>query len=203
MAKNSWVLGTAAAMSLAMWAVDASAEKPSTERVWKTVAYETLEHGNYGVWVKPGVVAARQECEWNMAMDAMEASGELMVAPGPRAPVIDWERKSLVLVTLGALSGGLGFEFEVTRVASWGNRLMVDVRISQNPSMSIAETSPYQLFVVDSKSVDLVQVRYESSFGFPQLSHRRGTCSVFPVAETLEATDVSRSSWGSVKARYR
>jgi hypothetical protein len=166
---------------------------------------EPLEGGLYGFSTKAGVLAAKRDCEWNTAMDAMAALGELSVVSGPRAPLIDWARKSLVLVSLGSLRRGLGYDLRVTRAFRWGNRLKIEATIdASEPSLSIAETSPYQLFLVDTKAVDVVQVKYIASAGFPELRHRRTSCSIFPAPETpLEATEVSRSTWGSVKTIYR
>src|SRR5438093_9611659 len=110
-------------------------------------SFSTLERGLYGDWARPTLLAVRGPCEWEAAMDELEAQGALIVVPAPLPPTtVNWSRQMVVLVALGHMDG---YSVEVTEVSRIGHTLILDVHVELGQRRGEVDISPYHLVAVE------------------------------------------------------
>ena len=127
--------------------------RASQPGAWRDVDWMTLEKGHRGVWARPALVVARNECEWTAAM----AELSLLILPAPSPPDVIWSRQTAVLVALGRADG---YSVEVRGVSRVGRTLILDVHVELGQRSGEIDVCPYHLIAVDVKSVNTVVARY-------------------------------------------
>ncbi len=161
------------------------------------VSYRVLEQGRDGPWMSSMVRLFSNQEDWDAAMSALAARALLVMAPVSAPRDVDWSRQTVILVTMGELSGG-DYSVQVRDIRRSGFACVLDLECSGSSTRGWGRSAcrPYQMIVIEKHGVKEARGRFRWT--------GEGTATARAAAQgwglTGDAGAARRLSWGALKA---
>jgi hypothetical protein len=194
---------------------DAQGNAPASRGGLKAATETVARYTDGGAWVVPSVMVATTPEEWNEGMkNAVESGAAVGMEP---APMVDWNRYMVVVVTMGSAAG---YSLEVVGASQVALTTALNVHVArttgEEPALNChvvtverGNTQMLQL-LVDWNVANLptevpVGSSIKSAPGRSQAAsrHQLNGASSTMTASRVSATGASATTWGALKNRYR
>jgi len=162
-----------------------------------------------GPWLVPTLKAMRTKDEWNLQMTRWLADQAVVGREAP--PDIDWNRQSVVVLSLGKQVGNAAVT--VNQCTVDGDITVLDLHFDTptqwDPYGDVAH--PAVIVAVDRADLKNLEIRCDTVVeGLPNGQNRRengarltGDTAVAPAGESAAAEFPANTTWGRVKGSYR